>query len=443
MKIINKVLQVSDDIAYYGKNLIFRTLNPKVKLWKDENGKIRAELESPFKNQFQGLANYYCAQLNRQKVIKHLPDSNIYSLYHPPFPSIAGNRAVIARMRDIVFRLRTPTTNTMAVTYRCQCNCVHCSAEIKINPNLKELTTDEWKKVIDDSCQIGIYNHVITGGEPTLRPDLPEIIAHITPEKGTSLMFTNGMLLKKRAKELADAGLYAVNVSIDDINPKTHNSLRRTENCYELASEGAAAVRELGILTGISTYATKEKIRKGEIEKLIEMANENGFIEVTIFDPVPSGKWIRDTSLMLGEEERTYLRELTLKTRQIPDGPGVIAQSYINSPHGSGCFGGYYQVYTTAYGDINPCDFNPVSFGNVRDDGGLINAWNKMIHHPEYRCKRKNCRMQNTEYRKTYIDSIPENIHWPIPIEYYENGHNKELLARRDKPMKQKQVTQV
>ena len=424
MDIKRKVTNVGDDILLHVKEQMWRTFQPTVKLARSEDGLIKGWVEGPLGPPLQHLVDYYLNQLNQHKVIKSLPDANIYSLYHPPFPSPAADRAVVARSRDAVFKLRTPCTNTMAVTYKCQCNCVHCSAEIKIDKSRQELTTEEWKKVIDDSCKIGIYGHVITGGEPCLRPDLPEIIAHVTRDKGVTLMFTNGLLLKKRAKELADAGLYALNVSIDDINPEVHNQLRRTKNCFELAMEGAAAVRELGILTGISTYATREKIRNGDLEKLIQIAREQGFIEVTIFDPMPSGKWMHDTSCVLDEDERKYLRELNNKYRQLPNEPGVITQSYINSPHGEGCFGGYNQVYITAYGDINPCDFNPVTFGNVRDEGGLFKAWYKMTHHGEYRCRRKHCRMQNPAYRHIYIDSIPENAQWPIPIEFYENRGN-------------------
>ena len=290
-----------------------------------------------------------------------------------------------------------------------------------MDPRRQELSTKEWHRVIDDACELGIFNHVLTGGEPCLRKDLPEIIAHVTPEKGTTLMFTNGVLLRKRAKELADAGLYAVMISIDDLNPEIHNELRRTQKCYEMAFDGALAVREMGILTGLSTYATKEKIKDGSLEKLIEKAQAHDFHEVTIFDPMPSGKWMRDTSFVLNEDERQYIRDLSKAWNLKPDGPGVIAQSYINSQYGSGCFGGYFQVYTTAYGDINPCDFNPVSFGNVRDED-LKSIWNRMIHHPEYRQRRMCCRMQNPEYRKKYIDTVPDGLQWPIPIEYYESN---------------------
>jgi MoaA/NifB/PqqE/SkfB family radical SAM enzyme len=429
-----RAMELQDVLLTGAKEILYRTTIPEIELYIGEDGDIHGRANGLIGLFLQDLIDKHTSKLRNFKVIAKVNGGNVYSLYHPPFPSVAGKRAIDARIRENVFHLRTPTTNTMAVTYRCMCKCVHCSADIKVNPNRNELTAADWKKVIDDCSRLGIYNHVFTGGEPLMRKDIPELIAHVTPQKGTTLMFSNGYLLKKRAKELADAGLYAVNISIDDINPKVHNELRRMENSFERAMEGARIAREYGILTGISTYATKEKIKNGDIEKLVEIATNEGFVEVTIFDPVPSGKWMRDTSCLLDEDDRKYLRDLTLQSRKTKDGPSVIAQSYINSPHGDGCFGGYLQLYTTAYGDVNPCDFNPVSFGNVLTDGGIAEIWYKMTHHPEYRHKRLHCRMQSEAYRKKYIDTVPDNVLWPIPIEYYEEDGKSESWDSHTKP---------
>ncbi|MCD6217925.1 radical SAM protein [bacterium] len=430
MNLKSKILALEDDIIVTVKEAAYRNCKPQIELSLDNDGLIYAQGKGLIGSRIQGIIDHNTDKQKEMKIIAHRNGGNVYSLYYPPLPSKPGMRAIDYHIRGHIFHLRTPSTNTMAVTYKCNCSCEHCSAEVKIDPRREELTTEEWKKVIDDGCKLGVYNHVFTGGEPCVRKDLPELIAHVTSEKGTTLMFTNGTLLKKRAKELADAGLYAVNVSIDNIDPKVHNKLRGMKNCYEKALEGAAAVRELGVLTGLSTYATKETIHNGSVEKLIQLADEEGFIEVTIFDPMPSGRWMHDTSFVLDEDDRAYLRKLTLDSRLASNtGPAVIAQSYINSPYGLGCFGAYDQFYTTAYGDINPCDFNPVTFGNTRKEG-VIKSWHRMIHHEEFRHKRKNCRMQNPEYRKKFIDTVPAGLQWPIPIEFYEsNGKFKPVKA--------------
>ena len=95
---------------------------------------------------------------------------------------------------------------------------------------------------------------------------------------------------------------------------------------------------------------------------------------------------------------------------------GVIAQCIVNSPEGAGCFGAHSELYMTAYGDINPCDFNPISFGNVLELPVQV-IWHKMVSHPDFKLHHKTCRMQTPAYRAKYIDPLPDHPKLPIPIE--------------------------
>jgi MoaA/NifB/PqqE/SkfB family radical SAM enzyme len=98
---------------------------------------------------------------------------------------------------------------------------------------------------------------------------------------------------------------------------------------------------------------------------------------------------------------------------------GVVAQSIVNSPIGAGCFGAYSEFYMTAYGDINPCDFNPISFGNVRDLP-IQAIWHRMVSHPDFCQRHLTCRMQTQSYRSRYIDILPDDFKLPVPIEEVE-----------------------
>lgn len=87
---------------------------------------------------------------------------------------------------------------------------------------------------------------------------------------------------------------------------------------------------------------------------------------------------------------------------------GGMMQSYVD------------QFYMTAYGDINPCDFNPINFGNVRDMS-IQAIWKKMVSHSDFSKRYPTCRMQSKSYRKKYIDTIPQDMMLPVPIEMYDN----------------------
>ncbi len=83
---------------------------------------------------------------------------------------------------------------------------------------------------------------------------------------------------------------------------------------------------------------------------------------------------------------------------------------------GIGCFAGNREMYISASGDVTPCDFTPLSFGNVREEP-LSRIWLKMRAHPSYKNRSMGCKMQNPFFRKAFIDAIPDGAELPYPID--------------------------
>ena len=381
----------------------------------------------------QPFVDAFCNTMNSLKVIYRHEDGSLrHNLYNPPQPTKAGMRAVMRKIMERVFSYIYPATANLAITHRCQAKCVHCSADPFIDPNRDELATDEINSVVDQAVALGCNIVIFTGGDPLCRQDLPELIHHVDKDKANVMIFTNGLgLTEKKVKELADAGLNTLNISIDHVKPSIHNQLRGIPTLYERALEGAARAREAGILTGISTYATAEKVEDGSLEKLLQVGQEQGFHEVTVFDCIPSGKFLKHTDLVLKPSDRRKVVEICTKYLNMDHPMGIICQSIINSPDGVGCFGSYAQFYMTAYGDINPCDFNPISFGCVKDKP-LEQIWMEMRNHPHFAKRHMTCRMQTPSYRRKFIEILPDDFKLPVPIEeihrlWEENGMAAEL----------------
>ena len=381
----------------------------------------------------QPFLGAFCNTMNSLKVIHHGKDGMLWhNLYNPPQPSKAGMRALMRKMMELMFKSIYPATANLAVTLRCQAKCVHCSADTFIDRTKTELSTAEVKSVIDQALDLGCNIVIFTGGDPLVRPDLPELINYVDKDRANVMIFTNGWgLTEQTVKELADAGLCTMNVSIDHVDPAVHNQLRGVPGLYERAFEGAARARQAGILTGISTYATGEKANDGSLERLLQVGQESGFHEVTVFDCIPSGKFLKHTELVLKPADRRKVVELCARYNAMKHPMGVICQSFINSPDGVGCFGAFSQFYMTAYGEINPCDFNPISFGNVRDKS-LQQIWTEMRNHPHFSKRHMTCRMQTPSYRRKFIDVLPDDFRLPFPIEeihriWQEKGMAAEL----------------
>jgi MoaA/NifB/PqqE/SkfB family radical SAM enzyme len=385
-----------------------------------EDGKVQARAGGMLGAAAQPFLEYLVGVLNSLKVIARHEGANIYNLYNPPQPSRAGMKALARKIRERIFGMVLPATANLAVTSKCQCDCVHCSYDLFKNKERPSLTTEELKLVVSQALELGSNLIIYVGGEPLLNPDIYNLVRHVDKDQAIVSMFTNGLLLTNdNCKKLVDAGLHCLYVSIDSPRPEVHNDLRRVKNLYEQAMEGAARARENGIYAGLSTYATSESLANGEVEELINIAHDQGFHEITIFDCIPSGKYLKNTEMMLSEEEKNQLRTLALKYHNSDWDMGVVAQCIVNSPSGAGCFGAYTQFYMTAYGDVNPCDFNPITFGNARSMP-LAAIWKKMVSHPDFCYRYASCRMQTPEYRAKYIDSLPDDMRLPVPIEEYE-----------------------
>jgi len=339
----------------------------------------------------------------------------VYNLYQPPVPS----QRLVNHMARLVMQGRDPikpTTCTLQVTARCQLNCYHCSAAKYKTQERQELTTAEWLSVIRQSEEMGCFNITFTGGEPLLREDIYDLIAAVNQDRAHPTMFTNGLLLtEENVARLREADLYALMVSIDDPRPEVHDRLRGLPGAFQKSVAGMERAREAGLLTALSTYASPEDVREGRVEQLIELARDLGLHEVTVFDIVPTGRLLPlEEEGLLTPEDKQQLIALGRHYNQLKDYPHVVTQSEVEGPECAGCMGAHSQFYMTAFGDVDPCDFLPLTFGNVRDEP-LEAIWMRMRGHPAFVEHCDHCLMQDAEFRRQYIDHIPEDrlLPWP------------------------------
>lgn len=384
-----------------------------------EDGTFSARATGPlsiFPQARKAVEGVQTAIRRRGKPYARRGDLLIYTSYQPPVPSSASMKLLGSRLMLEFTGHPQPTVCTLQVTTRCQANCIHCSAARHKRKDSPELSTEEWKKVIREAEQLGVVTVVFTGGEPLLRPDIFELIEWVDKNEAVVLIFTNGMLLtEENVRKLAKAGIWCVHVSIDSPDPQDHDEMRRLPGCFEKAVEGLKRCKDAGLLTGISTYATPERLHNGQVVQMIELAKSIGTDEITIFDVVPTGRLLlEDRKHLLSDADKEELCRIEEEyNRNKP--PLVITQAHVNGPTGVGCYAGWCQFYMTAYGDVTPCDFTPLSFGNVREKS-LEQIWSEMISHEGYACHKNSCRMQDPEFRAKWVDKIPLSGPFPYPV---------------------------
>ncbi len=341
---------------------------------------------------------------------------NAYTFYIPPFTSRKAYSRVIRGGLRRDFHLDSgPTAVTLAVTARCPCSCYHCSAYRR--PRDGEMSNSEVKDVIEQCVDMMVGSIVLTGGEPMARHDLADLVAHIDRCEATPQIFTSGYYLdRESARELKAAGLEVVFVSLDSPEAEVHDGARGVPGLFERACAGLRAAGEEGISTGISTFATREAVERGHVERFYELGSRLGVREITVFDVTPTGKMMDREDMLLTPGDHRALCELQEGQFARESGPKIVTMSYVNDTDIIGCFGGKYQMHITHDGYVTPCDFTPLHFGNVRREPLRV-IWNRMRAHPEYRKKTVPCRMQDPEFRSKYIRKIPPDVPLPYPME--------------------------
>ncbi len=184
--------------------------------------------------------------------------------------------------------------------WNCNQRCLHCYAAGQVQSEVKEFSTNEWKRVIDECRKIGIPQLTFTGGEPTMRDDLPELIAYA--KWFVTRLNTNGVkLTKKLCKELYNACLDSVQITLYSANETEHNTLVGANNFCRTV-EGIKNAIEAGLNISINTPLCKGNANYVETLKFL---NSLGVEYVSCSGLIVTGNACKEASkcTQLSEEE--------------------------------------------------------------------------------------------------------------------------------------------
>ena len=173
------------------------------------------------------------------------------------------------------------------ITPYCNMYCKHCLfyENTKIE-KAKELTTEEVYKIIDNLSKEKKLNAIwLSGGEPLLRKDIVDICKKISEYDIKPTISTNGILLTdKLIKDLYNAGVTYIHLSIDGGNAKTHEALRGVKGSFNLLIKAMKTMDRLKnspIKTGASFMVTEESI--DEMEDVIQIAIDKNLSVISFY----------------------------------------------------------------------------------------------------------------------------------------------------------------
>jgi len=282
------------------------------------------------------------------------------------------------------------------LTRRCNLECAHCY--IAAGPRetaAAELDRVACRRVID---QILAVNRapmlILSGGEPLLREDLPELAAHAARGGATVVVGTNGTLLTdERIVALRDSGVRGVAVSVDSLRPAYHDNFRHGPG--SLAETTAALERLRAHRLDFIIQTTVTKGNRSELERLVAWAAEAGAVAFNCYFLVATGRGARLADLAPAEYEAVladlarwqgeYRGRLMVRAKCAPHFMRHVHRADPDSPilnYGTRCPCGVQYCRITPDGKVTPCPYLPepagdlarATFGEIWRDAPLFRA---------------------------------------------------------------------
>lgn len=178
----------------------------------------------------------------------------------------------------------------ISLTDRCNLRCVYCMPEdMTFRPRAELLQDDEILHLARIFAELGFHKFRLTGGEPTVRANVVDIVRGIseTPGVRTVVMTTNGLLLARQAQALARAGLQRVNVSIDTVDPQKFRKLTRWGKVEEVW-EGIEAAEAAGLEVKLNAVVVRNYNDREDVVQLAALTRERPW-QVRFIEMMPFG----------------------------------------------------------------------------------------------------------------------------------------------------------
>ena len=157
------------------------------------------------------------------------------------------------------------------LSHRCPLSCPYCSNPLDLERSSNELDTDTWKRVFDEAVEMGVHQVHFSGGEPTVRKDLEDLVEHVTKIGLYSNLITSAVLLDEaRLNRLAELGLEHVQISFQDSEQANADRIGAFKGGHHKKIEIAGYVRKAGLPLTVNAVMHRQNI--DHLEDVIEMA---------------------------------------------------------------------------------------------------------------------------------------------------------------------------
>jgi len=285
-----------------------------------------------------------------------------------------------------------PTGMLAEFTHRCPLRCPYCSNPVELDRRSAELDTETWLRVFSEAARLGVIQTHLSGGEPTARKDIVEIVRHCASLGVYSNLITSGVGVDEaKLTALADAGLDHVQLSFQATTPEMNDLIGGLSGSYAQKRRLAGLIVALGLPLTVNCVIHRRNI--GQVEDFVRLAVELKAKRVEIAHTQYYGWALENRAMLMPTREQTLQAVATVeRLRQEMQGTividAVIPDYYARYP--KPCMGGWgrQSLNVTPAGKVLPCHaaetIPGLEFWNVREKS-LADIWR---HSPAFNAFR-------------------------------------------------------
>jgi len=295
--------------------------------------------------------------------------------------------------RSVAETYGIPLAVLLELTHRCPLQCPYCSNPVEMERASNELSTEEWRKVLAELAEIGVLQVHFSGGEPTARKDLPELVRFATEVGLYSNLITSAVLLtREKLAELADAGLAHIQISFQGSEPVLANRVGGFRNGHAKKLEAAQWARELGL--PLTVNAVMHRQNAHQLPEIIDMAVALDADRIEVANVQYYGWALKNRAALMPTDAQ--IDEMTRVVEAAEQRlKGILAIDYVvpdyHAIRPKKCMGGWGRQFfnITPAGKVLPCHaaetITDLNFESVRSNHSIAWIWHNSEAFNRYR----------------------------------------------------------